>query len=106
MHLEPFHGPIYVVARDGRVRVFDTIADAHEQLEPETVEDGGIEAILDDEGRVFSADVVELPAPAGRGLFGHNQRRALRSVRLRPGSQDPNAPAYLRKVLGRKHKVF
>ena len=66
MHLEPFHGPIYVVARDGRVRVFDTIADAHEQLEPETVEDGGI----------------------------------------RPGSQDPNAPAYLRKVLGRKHKVF
>jgi hypothetical protein len=106
MQLEPFHGPIYVVARDGRVRVFDTIADAHAKLEPDAVEDDGIEAIVDDEGRVFTADVVELPAPAGRGLFGHNARRQLRSVRLRPGSLDPNAPAYLRKVLGRKRKVF
>jgi hypothetical protein len=102
MPLEPLHGPIYVVARSGRVRVFNTIADAHAQLEPEAVEDDEIEAILDDEGHVFSAEVVELPAPAGRGLFGHYANRQLRSVRLRPRSQDPNASAYLRKVLGKK----
>ena len=101
MPLEPLHGPIYVVARSGRVRVFDTVADAHAQLEPEAVEDDEIEAILDDEGHVFSAEVVELPAPAGRGLFGHHARRQLRSVRLRPRPHDPCAPEYLRTVLAR-----
>jgi hypothetical protein len=104
MAFDPLHGPIYVVERRGSVHVYETISDAHAQIEPTLVEDGEIEAVVDGEGHVFSADVVDLPAPAGRLLFGHHANRRLRSVRLRPRPHDPCAPEYLRTVLSRARR--
>ena len=101
MAFDPLHGPIYVVERRGAVRVFETLSDAHAQLEPTLIEDDAIEAVVDGDGHVFGAEVVELPAPAGRLLFGHRADRRLRSVRLRPRPNDPCAPEYLHKVLAR-----
>jgi hypothetical protein len=101
MAFDPLHGPIYVVERRGSVRVYETLSDAHAQIEPTLVEDDAIEAVVDAEGHVFGVEVVELPAPAGRLLFGHHGDRRLRSVRLKPRPHDPLAPEYLRKVLAR-----
>lgn len=101
MTFDPLHGPIYVVDRGGGVRVYESISDANARIEPELVQDGSIEAIVDGSGHVFRPEVVDLPAPAGRLLFGHHARRQLRSVRLRPRPFDPCAPEYLRTVLAR-----
>lgn len=104
MVFDPLHGPIYVVERRGSVRVYETISDANAQIDTRLVEEGEIEAIVDDGGHVFRPEVVELPAPAGRLLFGHHTDRRLRSVRLRPRPDDPCAPDYLHKVRARARR--
>ena len=104
MTFDPLHGPIYLVERRGGVQVYETISDANAQIAPTLVEDDAIEAVVDGDGHVFSAEVVDLPAPAGRLLFGHHTERRLRSVRLRPRPHDPCAPEYLRTVISRARR--